>query len=166
MKSQRHICTCPTCGHKHNTSEREIALFSGLVKTLIRVYIWCKKNNRTVFQRKEIKHLIKSDNEIARFGDWEYFGSLVYKDGTKGRFGLNMESVREFIAGERKIPTKVWKDPVTQSLTESDLKYISEIPNLSSFLDENDMYIAKYRNAEQNKTMDKGSIQTDFTSNW
>lgn len=135
--------TCPHCGSV--LSEREIAMFDGLVVALWNVFKWCESNNRHEFKRKEIKHLFDGENQTARFGDWVMFGGLVYKPNGKGSYGLNMERCQHFFAGELEIPTSIWKNPVTKELRKEDYRFIHEIPSLRAFLDENRMYIARYR---------------------
>jgi hypothetical protein len=136
--------SCPTCGQSVN--EREIALFSGMVSSLLRVFRWCEERGRYEFTRKEIKHLLTSDNEIARFGDWVLFGGLVYRpDDRRGHYGLNEERVRAFLRGGLAIPTSIWKNPLTGELTKDSYCYIREVKNLQQFLVDNQEYLAKYR---------------------
>lgn len=142
-----NIKHCPMCGQSIN--ERQIALFSGMVDALFRVWRWCEERNRHVFDRKDIKHLLADDNQIARFGDWIYFGGLVYKPQGRGTYGLNMGRAREFFSGKLEIPTLVWKNPLTGELKHESLRYIDEIPNIGEFLDANKMYIPSYRDAVQ-----------------
>ncbi len=96
--------------------------------------------------KKDVKHLL-GRNEYARFGDWVYFGGLVYK-GSKADYGLNMERCAEFFAGRRQIPRSVFKNPVTRAITPGEYAYIYQIPNLVEFLDENELYIARYRDPQ------------------
>jgi hypothetical protein len=140
---------CPYCGSI--IDEREIALFSGMVNTLKRVFDWCERNNKFEFKRKDVKHLIHTDNEIARFGDWIMFGGLIYRPENKGKgyYGLNRGRVIEFFLDEREIPTKIWKNPITGELKKEDYQTIKNIPHLAEFLDENDEYIARYREPKQ-----------------
>lgn len=139
--------TCPTCGQSVN--ERQIALFSGMVEALYKVWDWCEKKGQFYFERKDIKHLFVDDNQIARFGDWIYFGGLVYKPEGKGSYALDIERVRKFFGGSLEIPTSVWKNPITHQLKAECLRYIYEIPHLGQFLDANQSYIFRYRNPEQ-----------------
>lgn len=135
--------SCPTCGRSIN--EREIALYTGMVKALIRIFYWCQQNNRHEFDRKDIKHLFRGvDNEIARWGDWVFFGGLVYKPEGKGSWGLNIGRCRAFINGSIQIPTKAYKNPITNEIRKDDMRYISEVKNLKEFMDENMQYVAKY----------------------
>src|SRR3990167_6152427 len=99
---------CPCCGQSIN--KRQIGLFKGMAEALWNVYCWCVERNRHEFERKEIKHLFRNENITARFGDWVFFGGLVYKNG-KGFYGLNMERCKEFFQGRLAIPTIVTKDP-------------------------------------------------------
>ena len=101
---------CEKCGQC--TSEREIALYRGLVTALWRVYKWCRQKGVHEFIRKDVKHLFTNENDTARFGDWVLFGGLVYKKG-KGHYGLNLERCNDFFSGELAIPTRLWKNPVT-----------------------------------------------------
>lgn len=135
---------CPMCGQSVN--EREISLYSGMVKALVRVWFWCKENKRNEFTRKEIKHLFKGvDNEIARWGDWVFFGGLVYKPfGKKGFWGLNMDRCKEFIGGKKEIPTKAYKNPLKKEIVYRDYRFIGNVSHLKEFLDESKDYIARY----------------------
>ena len=137
---------CPWCGQTIN--DREVTLYSGMVRALIRVFYWCKENNRNEFTRKEIKPLFRGvDNEIARWGDWLLFGNgMVYRPGGKGSWGLNLDRVEQFIKGERDIPTRVIIYRTTNEKLYFDYKRIGDISNLSKFLDESGQYISKYVN--------------------
>lgn len=135
---------CPHCGQVINN--REVTIYSGMVKALVRVFYWCAQNKKHEFKRDEIKHLFKGvDNEIARWGDWRYFGNgMVYKPEGKGTWGLNMKRVRAFINGERTIPTKVLIDRVKGEKTYLEYRTIDEIKNLSEFLNDAKQYIVNY----------------------
>jgi hypothetical protein len=136
--------SCPTCGQSVNS--REIALFSGMVQALWKVLRWCEDNNRTEFERKEIKHLFGgNDNIIARFGDWIWFGNLVYRPhGAKKFYGLNLEACRAFFAGRLAIPVRVLRDPLSDTYTTIESRTIREIPNLNEFLDGQREFISRY----------------------
>jgi len=135
--------TCPHCGS--TLSERQIAMFDGLVLALWNVFKWCEQSGIHEFKRKDIKHLLHGDNQTARFGDWVLFGGLVYKPNGKGSYGLNIQRCQQFFSGSLSIPTSIWKNPITKELRKEDYKFIHEIPSLGLFLDENQMYIARYR---------------------
>lgn len=140
---------CPCCGQVINN--REVTLYSGMVKALLRVYYWCKKNGKHEFTRKEIKQLFKGvDNEIARWGDWILFGNgMVYRPGhMRGHWGLNLSLVGEFIQKRRTIPTRVVIDRESGDVYKYDYKYIDQVPNLKEFLDEAGEYIVKYADSE------------------
>lgn len=139
---EQQIKRCPECGHI--ISERQIALYRGLVNVLWRVFKWCEEKEVHEFTRKDIKHLFTNENDTARFGDWVMFGGLVYKGG-KAKYGLNMERCNEFFKGEYKIPTAIWKNPITGELRKEDYKSIKEIPKLVDMLDTDMQYVARYR---------------------
>lgn len=135
--------TCPTCGQSIN--EREISLYSGMVKSLARLYCRAKQRGEHEFTRKEMVDIFKgSANEIARWGDWVYFGGLVYKPAGKGTWGLNMERCSAFLSNNLEIAIRVSKDPISKQITTIERGTVRDIKNLSSFLDENQQYIAKY----------------------
>lgn len=138
--------SCPTCGQSVNI--REIALYAGMVRALAAVYKWCQEKNRHEFQRKDIKHLLTDDGQIARFGDWVFFGGLVYKQG-KGHYGLNIERCREYFSNKLAIPTVVYKDPINDSLTFDKKRTIKETPQLKEFLNSNFEFIAQYQDEPQ-----------------
>lgn len=150
-KGEIHTCTCSQCGHVHRTSEREIALFQGMTHALWRIFQWCKNHNRHEFRTFEVSHLLDS-NTYNRFADWKMFGGLTYTprgtDGKrlgKGYHGLNMERCEQFFANELKVPTRVWKNPLTGAIRPEEYKTAREIPHLSEFLDADKFYIANYR---------------------
>lgn len=133
---------CPRCGQTINN--RKIVLYRGMVESLREVYLWCILNGRHEFTRKEIKHLLKTDGQIARFGDWVYFGGLMYK-GEKGMWGMNMERTRSFLTGRIAIPSVIVKDAITKEIIERiDPKVISQIKGIGQLLDSDGSYIAEY----------------------
>ena len=140
MKTEKQFC--PTCGH--NISQREIALYRGLITTLWRVYKWAIKNNIHEFSRKDIKHLFKNENDTGRFGDLKMFGGLVYGGG-KAHYGLNMERCEQFFQNEYSIPTSIWKNPVTKELKKENYQTIRQIPSIMKLLTEDLEYVARYR---------------------
>lgn len=145
MKSKERVaCVCPTCGRKHFNEKREIALYKGMLTSLVRIYKWLKEKDRDTFKRHEINHLFNTGNEFSRFGDWKHFGGLAEKsDG--GTWKLNMERCRLFFSGQTVIPTKVLKDPISGKIVDKyDYRNASEIPDLYKFLDENQLYVPKY----------------------
>ena len=139
MEKQR----CPHCGSI--VSKREIALYRGLITALFRVFKWVvQRNNGHTFTRKDIKHLLKNENDTARFGDLVMFGGLVYKP-SKANYGLHMQRCEDFFRGNYKIPMRVWKDPLTGMLTPEDYKTIREIPSIMTLLDADGFYISRYK---------------------
>ena len=133
---------CEHCGSI--ISEREIALFDGMVSALWQVYKYCLKAGKYEFTRKEIKGLLENESQSARFGDWVMFGGLVFKYG-KGRYGLNITRCDDFFAGKYAIATRIWKNPITGELRKEDHRFISEIPALISLLNGDGEYVARYR---------------------
>lgn len=138
---------CPTCGQ--NISEREIALYRGLVVALWKVFNFLgEKGSGYKFSRKEIKHLFTEEGETARFGDWVFFGGLVFKYA-KGQYGLNIERCESFFRGEYEIPIRVWKNPVTGEIKREDYRTIHKIPKLIECLNEDGSYNARYREPQR-----------------
>lgn len=132
---------CPHCGQKIR-GERQIALYSGLIFTLKKVYQWCEKTGRHEFERKDIKGLfIRNENDTARFGDLVMFGGLVYKKG-KAHYGLNMERCRDFFRDEYEIPTIIWKKGAV--IRKENYKKLSQIPALLELLDREGNYKVEY----------------------
>lgn len=146
----KQTCIC-TCGHKHTVSQREIALYRGMVTALFSVMRWCEQTGRHEFQMSEIRHLLDK-NEYARWGDWKMFGGLVYTpyktEENKAHYGLNIPRCKSFFAGEITIPSRIYKNPVTGELTPADPKHITQIPHLGDFLNKNNQYIAVYRSPQ------------------
>jgi len=137
---------CQYCGHI--IDKREIALFDGMVYALWRVFEWCSQKEIHEFCRKDIEHCLIGGNEKARFGDWVMFGGLVYKRA-KGHYGLNMERCDNFFSNKLKIPSRIWKDPITGGLDMVDYKTMREIPGLVEFLDNDGSYKARYSERQQ-----------------
>ena len=135
---------CPHCGQV--IDKREIALYKGLVEALAEVYKWNREKGVHEFKMRDIRHLIGQVN-YARFGDWVFFGGLVYKN-EKAHYGLNMERCREFFAGRSTIPTRVWKDPMTGEIEKCDYRTVRDIPGVVEFLNEKGLYEAKYTAAQ------------------
>lgn len=133
---------CPVCGH--SISDREISLYSGMAKTLWKVYKWCLEKEIHEFTRKDIKHLFINENDTARFGDWVMFGGLIYKE-KKAHYGLNMERCQAFFAGNYIIPIRLLKNSSTGDLVKLEMGTIKDIPSLMKFLNEDGEYISMYR---------------------
>lgn len=136
---------CQLCGRA--ISERQIAIYKGMVYALWRIFLWAKQNGVYEFTRKDIKPLLKSgktENNTARWGDWPLFGGLVYKS-KKAHYGLNMERCEEFFSGRLAIPTSIWKNPVTGELRKERLKTIHELPSIMALLNEEGEYQHLYR---------------------
>lgn len=133
--------TCPTCGQSVN--EREINMFKGMVVALFEVWKWCEEKDTDEFTRKDIKHLFKDENQIARFGDWVLFGMLERTDA-KGHYKISMNRCRFFFAGDMAINTTAIKNPLTKEIRYTNPKKVTEIKGIGEFLDENDEYIVEY----------------------
>jgi len=140
LNKQMHTCSC---GHIHQVNERVISMYAGLITALWHVVRWCEEKRVHEFQTKSVKHLL-GKNEYARFGDWVFFGGLVYKHG-KALYGLHLPRCHDFFAGKSQIPRVVYKNPMTRQITPGELCYIHQFPNLIAFLDANEQYIAIYR---------------------
>lgn len=138
--------SCPRCGQSVN--ERQITLFVGMVEGLWKVFKYCEAKGSYTFKKKDIKHLL-GDVVSANFAYWRWFGGLAYNpDGIAGHYGLNEQRCRDFFAGKLQIPTVLWKNPLSDGIRREDYRYIQAIPNLSEFLDENEQYIAVYRDPQ------------------
>ncbi len=137
---------CPHCGQV--ISKRKITLLKDMVEALKDIYKWCAINNTHEFTRKDIKHLLKTDNQIARFGDWVYFGGIIYKK-EKGIWGINMQRANDFLKGKIVIHTVAIKNPLNGEVELSEYKKIWQVKGLETFLDEQGIFIPEYVN--QNK---------------
>jgi len=134
---------CSTCGRISN--QREVTLYTGMVKDLARVYQWCMQNRKYEFTRKEIKHLFLSENSSARWGDWILFGrGMIYKPKGKGSWGMNLERTEFFLKNQYPIYGRVVIAPITREKHYYDKKFISEIPELKDLLDEDGSYKINY----------------------
>ena len=142
---KKNQCTCLTCGHTHLTGKRLICLFDEMCVTLARIYKWSVENDKKEFDRKEIKHLLNSENDTARLGDWVYFGGLLLK--TKDRNGwwtINHRRCQNFFSGQTAIFSKLYKDRATGVIEKFDKLHASEMPPLRKFLDDNGLYKPDY----------------------
>jgi len=137
---KQRVQRCLACGHI--ISERHIALYSGMVHTLWKVFKWCREKGIHEFQTKQVKHFFNL-NSSARFGDWVMFGGLVYKN-KKGYYGLNMQRCDEFFKGTYKIPEYVVKNPLTGGITQGRDITINEVPNLLKFLNDDGEFKTSY----------------------
>lgn len=128
--------------------EREIALFEGMAEALWRIFRWCEDKGIHEFSRKDVKHLLRTESESARFGDWVWFGGLVYKRG-KGRYGLNMERCDRFFRGRYQIPLRIFKKtykmPKTWQYRTEGVGTINEIPALTRLIGSDGEFRARYR---------------------
>ena len=138
MKQEKQ--RCQACGHI--ISKREIALYSGMISTLWKVFKWCNEKGIHEFKTKDVKHFFNL-NSSARFGDWVMFGGLVYKD-KKAHYGLNMQRCSDFFQGNYKIPEYVIKDPITGNIEQGPDITIKEIKGLIEFLNEDGEFQTKY----------------------
>lgn len=137
-----HKKSCPMCGQSVN--ERKIQLTAEMVSMMLDVYKWCLENGKHEFERKEIKHLIKTETMTARFGDLVWFGGLMYKK-EKGKWGMNMERTRGFFNKNFSIPTVVYLDPLTKEHEFAEEKWVHQVKGIKCFLDEHGEYIIEYR---------------------
>lgn len=126
---------CPYCNG--NIEDRVVSLYAELVASLLAVYRWCGEHKVHEFERKDIKHLLKT-NEYARFGDFVRFGGLVYKKD--GKYGLNMERCKQFFNGEYTIPMQIILNQITNEIVASTYKKVSEFKGLGELLDSHGMY--------------------------
>ncbi len=140
---ENEIKRCECCGQV--ISQREIALYRGLIIALYRVWNFVKNRGEGYnFTRKEVKHLFRNENDTARFGDLVMFGGLLFKD-SKAHYGLHLIRCDLFFKGELEIPTRIWKNPVTGELTKEDFRTINQIPTMMTKLNEEGFYIHNYR---------------------
>lgn len=143
MKRSLHKQSCPTCGQSVN--ERTIVLFKGMTECLFQVLQYCEARGVYEFKKKDVKHLL-TDVVSSNFAYWRWFGGLVYNpNDIPGNYGLNVNRCRAFFAGQIKIPTTLIKNPLTNEIRAEDERYIHEIPHITNFLDNNQNYIARYR---------------------
>ena len=143
MKKEKN--KCPTCGHV--IDKRKISLFFGMLTALRDVEKWCKEKGRHEFKMREVKHLF-TPVQYATFGNWVYFGGIIYKGGV-GKYGLNMERCDLFFKNKLVIPMWVMKDPVTKQIEKGDYGLARDIPNLTKFLDSEGLFEPEYKEANQ-----------------
>ena len=136
---------CSECGRI--LAKREISLYKGLYRALVAVYKLCIEKKKHEFSMKEIRDLIGGHNEYARFGDWVYFGGLVYKKG-KSHYGINIPRVEDFLFKDKKIQISGYKDPITREFTPTRWGTKAEIPGLKEFLNAEGLFEAKYTEAD------------------
>lgn len=147
MKNEKQYCTCD-CGNKHIISERQIPLLAEMVNSMVLVYQWAKQKGVTEFRRRDIKHLFNTETQTAHFGDLVYFGGIMYKE-KRGFWGINFERCEAFMRGEKEVPVEVWKNPSTGEIRHGEYVTIRKVPNVVKYLDENEEYVALYRDPQQ-----------------
>lgn len=138
-KNGHRVCT--QCGQ--NVSIRELNLYSGMVMSLIRIEKWCNEKGVHEFIRKDIEHLLEK-NEKARFGDWVYFGGIIYSRG-KGKWGINLPRAEQFLNGQLEIYTRAEINPLNKDVQLFDKRTVHGIKNLKEFLDNDNYFQAKYK---------------------
>ncbi len=145
---KKEIRRCSHCGS--TLSLRSISLYRGMVEALWKVFKYTGERGSTRFTRKEIKHLLAgNENTTARFGDWVMFGNLIHKEG-KGKYIINREYCEKYFLNEYQIPNTIWKDPISGEVVErEDYRYARDTKSIREFLDEDDMYVARYKNKEE-----------------
>lgn len=134
---------CPHCGQTINY--REIGLYSGMVKALLAVYVWCIQNQKHEFTRKDIRTILekRGENIVARWGDWILFGGgMVYKPKGKGTWGLNLKRVSDFAQGKLEIPLRLKKKGIEIEVLETGSIY--DVKGLKDLLDKNNEFLIKY----------------------
>lgn len=141
----RNKQSCPTCGHAVN--RYKMRLMKEMVESLRAVYMWCGEKRRHEFTRKEISHLLKSETQTTNFGQWVYFGGILYKH-SKGHWGMNMKRAKAFLHGVSAINTVAWKDPLSKEVELSDPKTIREIKGIAEFLNDEFMFVPEYEASE------------------
>ena len=136
---RNRIGHCQLCGQ--NIKDRSMTLFKELIDALYDIYCWCGKNKKHEFKRGEVEHLLRGNNNYARFGDLVWFGGLVYKpDHKKAHWGLNMQRCREFFRGQREIPVQVTINQLTNEIVAKKMVKIGDFPRLQDLLDKNGVY--------------------------
>lgn len=130
---------CPLCNG--NIKDREIAIYTGLIKTLKAVYRYCLDHKIHEFETKDIKHLMDK-NSYARFGDLVRFGGIIYKpeDSRKAQFGINLERAGAFFRGEYEIPVSITINQITNEVIDRKMVNIKDIPDLREYLDDDGLY--------------------------
>lgn len=143
---EKQVCECPTCGHKHVTSPRKIHVTKDMVRGLVQVYSFCKGKGDYHFTRKEVKPLFAGETLTATFGNWIYFGGILFKpEGKRGYWGINMERATAFLKGDLLIPEYVVKDPVTKDVTQSMGRVnVHNVKGVYELLDENGDFNVEY----------------------
>ncbi len=140
--------SCPTCGQSVN--QRYIALNKEMVRSLSQVLAWAKANDRLEFTRKEISHLLKTETEVARFGDWVYFGGILYRHHKqKGAWGIIIPRADAFLSGEMSIVLEVLHDPLTKATTPTRHGYVGQVKSLSVSIDKDHNYVVEYEKKQQ-----------------
>lgn len=128
---------CPCCNAI--IEDRTIGLNTSRLQALYRVCQWLQEKGGHEFHTKDVKHLWDK-TQYATFGDWVWFGWLVYKIG-KAHYGLNMDRVRAYFKGETEIPLYVTLDQINKRVIASKLGKINEVKKITEWLDsENKLY--------------------------
>jgi len=115
-----------------------------MVYTLFQIFKWCQEKGRHEFKTAEVKHFFNL-NSSARFGDWVYFGGLVYKS-KKANWGINMERCDKFFKGQYGIPEYVVKNPITMKADQGPDIMIGQVKGLNKFMSADGQFKAEYIN--------------------
>ncbi len=149
----KQMCTCSTCGHRHNIALREIALFTGMVDALFKVYKWCRETYQSSeIKREHFKHLFKNENQSARFADWvDILPSYITKS-KPGYYTFDLDGIGKVLRNEITIPCRLLKNPVTGEIQRFDYQYVKDVPNLGSLVNEMNEYVARYQPQSNQQT--------------
>lgn len=132
---------CPTCGQSVN--KREISLYKGLVSGLYRVWRYCEEHDTWTLNMKTIREVL-GQVDYSRFNDWKRFEpEMVW--GKRSEYNFNKGLMRQSFTGRRQVCVRMLKDPLTDTLDRVEFDYLRNVPSLVGFLDDNEQFIAQYR---------------------
>lgn len=135
---------CNTCQRPIGTIK--VAIHGMLIQDLFVIYKWARANGRHEFEMKDVRGII-SRSSYCNITKLVYTG-LMYKK--KHSYGLNLPRCEEFFAKKRSVATLVEIDRLTKETTLKEYRYVSDVPNLQTFLDGDGYFRAHFYPYAQN----------------
>ena len=155
-----HKQVCPTCGQSVNA--REEVLTRGYVEALWHVLQWCIDKNRHEFTKDDVIQYLPKQGVVENFAKLRWFGLLYNPDDINGHYGMNIDRIKKFFAGEVEVIIRLWKDPLAtdpeKQFEVTERGTIDKVPNISRFQDEYRNLIVMYKTPQ-----DPVQVGLDFT---
>ena len=139
------------CGQTINM--REEVLTRGYVTALFHVMKWCIEKNRHEFTKQDIMHYLPKGGVVENFHKLRWFGLLYNPDAINGHYGMNIDRVKRFFAGEEEVIIKILVNPLSKDSGGGheviERGTIDKVPNIRKFQDEFGNLIVQYRTPQE-----------------